>query len=152
MERYVKENRGNAVQAEDIYQEAFLTVWRNVQLERFSPESQADFSAYLFRVCKNKWIDVLRSKSFKSELFTDKELNREAETEYDEEEDRLIDLIKHHFDELGDSCKDLLSKFYYSKMSMREISEVKGWSEATARNSKYRCIQRLRELINRNSQ
>ncbi|MCO6497882.1 MAG: sigma-70 family RNA polymerase sigma factor [Chitinophagaceae bacterium] len=150
---FILSNRGTEVQAEDTYQESFLTVWRNVQLERFKPESEADFNAYLFRVCRNKWVDVLRSKTFKDTVLTEGHLFQSVTNEglYNDEIDKQIELIKAHFDALGNSCKEILSRFYFFKESLRDISTALGLTEASARNTKYRCIQKLRDLINHNS-
>jgi len=46
----VLKNSGTADDAGDLYQEAFLAVWRAVQTSRFLPVSEKEFSAYLFQV------------------------------------------------------------------------------------------------------
>ncbi|MEM9014340.1 MAG: sigma-70 family RNA polymerase sigma factor [Pseudomonadota bacterium] len=51
-------NRGeNPVSAEDIVQEVLVTAWRKADM--FDP-AKASFSTWIFRVTRNKWIDVRR--------------------------------------------------------------------------------------------
>ena len=56
-------------EAKDIYQEAFIIVWRNVQLEKFTPGNESEVAGYLFNVAKYKWIDHLRSNHFKKIVY-----------------------------------------------------------------------------------
>ena len=51
------------------------------------------------------------------------------------------------FKNLGDSCKELLSKFYFEKMSLNVIADLFDLDAASARNKKYRCMQKLRALV-----
>lgn len=60
------------------------------------------------------------------------------------EEQMSITLIA--FENLGKACKDLLTQFYFNKMSMKTIAENLNIEEASAKNKKYRCIQKLKEL------
>ena len=64
-----------------------------------------------------------------------------------EDENEYINTVKNHFDNLGENCKEVLSRFYYNKQSLKIIGQQFDWTEATARNNKYRCLQRLRELL-----
>ncbi len=145
---YIIKNRGNKEQAEDIYHEAFLSVWRNMQLEKFIPENENIFCAYLIRVARNKWIDYLRSGNFKYTVGMpemEKYENHNFEEIHEHEEQIIV--VKENFKKLGESCRNILKWFYYEKKSMREIAAEMDWTEATAKSNKYRCLQKLRELI-----
>lgn len=147
---YVTNNSGSKEQAEDIYHEAFLAVWRNMQLDRFTAESESSFRGYLIRVAKNKWIDYLRSKGFKVTAKLD-ELTHHTDTgqpEHKDETDEYIDKVVSGFSQLKENCRELLTLFYYKNKTMKKIAELFGWTEATARNNKYRCLQKLRDIIN----
>lgn len=146
VERYILNNSGTNDEAKDIYQEAFIAVWRNICLDRFQPLDETSLDGYLYKVAKNKWIDHLRTTK-RVQLVTLQELSDFEDTVWNEEEDLLLDRMKLNLKLLGDNCRDVLERFYYRKESMRSISEAMKWTEATARNNKYRCIQRLRELM-----
>jgi len=149
VERYILNNNGNSDESKDIYQEAFIAVWRNIQLNRFQPHDETSLDGYLYRVAKNKWIDQLRaSKRVQVVPLTEDVNDVAADTAaVNEEQDYFLDRIKENLKLLGDNCRDVLERFYYKKESMRSISEAMKWTEATARNNKYRCIQRLRYLL-----
>lgn len=55
---FVRRLSGDANEAEDITQEVFLKVWKN--LDRYDP--QQDFKAWLFAIARNTTIDWLRKR------------------------------------------------------------------------------------------
>lgn len=149
VERYVLENSGTTDEAKDIYQEAFISLWRNIQLDRFQPQHEASVDAYLFQIAKNKWLDHLRSVKKKHTVqLTDNFDQIEEIEEPGVNEQQQLKNIKKHFRQLGIICKEVLGQFYFYRQSMRTIAEKQNWTEATARNNKYRCLQQLRKLIN----
>ncbi|MES2772689.1 MAG: sigma-70 family RNA polymerase sigma factor [Bacteroidota bacterium] len=148
VERFVMNNKGTAEQAKDIYQDAFLAVWRNVQLGRFTPQNESALPGYLYQVAKNKWIDYLRSGYHKNTVRTnDIEKDYEPVDELPAEQSDYINKIKKGLQMLGDNCKELLGRYYYKNESLRTIAAAFNWTEATARNNKYRCIEKLRASV-----
>ncbi len=105
-------------------------------------------------MCKNKWIDQLRknkTRPVEAVGNADKLEARHIETEEDEKYKYLIQ-VRENFLQLGDKCREILSMFYYRKKNLKEIADQYGMTEASAKNSKYRCLQKLRELVFNNSQ
>lgn len=147
--QYVLQNNGSEEQAKDIYQEAFIAVWRNIQTGKFKIVENKSINAYLFQIAKYKWLDHLRSSAIKktSGLNNDHENMMTFEYSNDIDIERLT-LVKENFKKLGNNCKALLSKFYYRKQSLKEIAGELNITEATAKNNKYRCMERLRAMIN----
>lgn len=149
VERYVMENTGTSNEAKDIFQEAFIALWRNIQLGRFQPEYEGSLDAYLFSIAKNKWLDHLRNvKRNQTVSITIESNGIENIQELTEEENRSLKNIKESLKLLGDICREVLKRFYYQRQSMRTIAEEMNWTEATARNNKYRCLQQLRKFVN----
>lgn len=140
-------NNGNAEDARDIYQEAFLATWRNVQLERFVPARETDYSAYLFRIAKNKWIDHLRAHKNRRMVELVEDSTEEAEPGELTEVHNYLDQVKQQFERLGERCRDLLSKFYFQQLPLRRIAAHFSWTEASAKNNKYRCLKQLRDMV-----
>ena len=62
-----------------------------------------------------------------------------------EEEYERIKKLETVFQKLGDACRTLLQMFYYKKSSLKEVAEVMGITEKTAKNNKYRCMQSLKQ-------
>lgn len=152
IEVFVLQNRGTIAQAKDVYQEAFLAMYQNVKAEKFTPENETALQGYLYQIAKNKWRDVLRSSAFKKtrsleQSFYETEDNSSLEIEEIElEQQQQLKITMDAFSKLGVECKKLLTAFYFQKKSLREISENANYAEASARNKKYRCIQKLKEL------
>lgn len=150
VERYVLDNSGSIDEAKDIFQEAFIAVWRNIQLDRFQPQHSSSLDAYLLQVAKHKWLDQLRS-SKRAPVISLETNGVELIPELPEATLQQIGLIKAVFGKLGDLCQEVLQRFYYGKQSMRDIAAAMKWTEPTAKNNKYRCLQKLRELLNTNA-
>lgn len=143
---HVIRNSGSEDQAKDIYQEAFIACWRNVQEGKVHKESNME--AYLYTVARNKWTDHLRSAYTRNRVSTDaiaplQTIPVQEAHEMDEQEERM-ERMRKAFSELGDACRRLLTLFYFDQKSMNEISETIGIAPASARNQKYRCMERLK--------
>jgi len=144
---YVRQNSGNEDQAKDIFQEAFIVGWEQVKSGTFAPQNTTAFQGFLFQVAKNKWLDWVRSSKFK------KEVSLEGFGQNISEEDREVDLelkykqLKEGFEKLGENCQDLLNRFYFKKENLSELAKTNGWTHQTAKNNKYRCMEKLRKLI-----
>ncbi len=147
VENYILNNNGSADQAKDIYQEAFIVLWRNIQLDKFHAQNKTALAGYLYQISKNKWMDYLRSSHHKKITTLNDETNGLQAEVLPEEENNYIIAVKNNFNHLGENCKEVLTRFYYKKEPLKVIARRFDWTEATARNNKYRCLQRLRELL-----
>ena len=152
IETLILKNNGTVEQAKDIYQEAFIAVWKNVKQNKFSPENETAINGYLYTIAKNKWMDYLRSPAYKKRVSYD--TVKIAEPVYSHSEkldnaevfDKKLSVAMEAFEVLEEACKSLLIKFYFEKKSMREIAIELQLDAASARNKKYRCMQTLRGL------
>ena len=145
--RYVLKNNGNEQQAKDVYQEAFVAMWRNVREDKFKEDSLGSIGGYLFQIAKYKWLDHLRSAQYKNTTFINRDIEfEESLSDEDEAKSKKINRIMEAVDQLGEKCQILLKLFYFEKKSFREIAEIVEMDEASARNAKYRCQEQLRKL------
>lgn len=154
VEYFILNNNGNKQDAKDIFQEAFIVLWRKVRGGNFVPQNETGVEGFLYRVAKNKWLDYLRSAKYKkSESFdhlTDNRLMKENteiekdENHYEEKLSSAMAAFKH----LGKDCQVLLKKFYFEKKNMQEIAKELVIGSASVRNKKYRCMQSLKDLVN----
>lgn len=145
---FILQNSGSADEAKDVYQEAFIAVWKNVRKGKFEPQTQTSLNGYLYQIAKNKWIDYLRSAHNRR---TVSENQLYSVTSYSEEEiepdSENLELIIKAFYKLGEQCRNLLRLFYFRRRSYREIAGELEIKEASARNQKYRCMKKLQELV-----
>jgi RNA polymerase sigma factor (sigma-70 family) len=152
IEVLILKNSGSKDQAKDIYQDAFLAVWQNIKQNKFIPESESSVNGYLYIVAKNKWMDVLRSQSYKKTIVASKlnhfEIKAEENNGIDDDilKDKRLEDVMLAFKNLGEACKSLLRKFYFEKKSMNLIAEELAIDSASTRNKKYRCMQKLKEI------
>lgn len=153
IETLVLKNSGTKEQAKDIYQEAFITVWKNVKNNKFLPENETSINGYLYTIAKNKWMDYLRSPAYKKrvsyhaihETIPPTPIAENSSESFDQDE--KLTIAMKAFECLGEACKNLLTKFYFEKKSMKEIAIELQLDAASTRNKKYRCMQTLREMV-----
>ncbi len=149
VEVYILRNNGTKDQAKDFFQEAIIALWRAAKEGRFTAKNLDAAKGYLYTIAKNKWVDYLRSSRYKKEISS--EIVMTNHTNADEEIEDIdyelkLQKAQQAFKQLGASCKELLTKFYFEKMSLNEIANLLDLDAASARNKKYRCMQRLRGL------
>jgi len=152
IEYLVLNNNGSLEQAKDIFQEAYIAVWKNIKNNSFIPKNESAISGYLYTIAKNKWMDYLRSSEYKKKvsLTTMNHIHEKEDStifsENSKEHDQKLSIAMKAFKNLGNPCKELLTKFYFEKKSMNIIAEELSLDAASTRNKKYRCMQKLREL------
>ncbi|MGB3344663.1 MAG: sigma-70 family RNA polymerase sigma factor [Aequorivita sp.] len=145
--RYVLRNNGDEQQAKDVYQEAFLAMWRNVRDDKFTEDSKGNIGGYLFQIAKYKWLDYLRSKEYKNTTFINRDIEfEESQSDEDEAKRKKIKRIMAAVNQLGEKCQTLLKLFYFERKSYKEIAQIVEMDEASARNAKYRCQEELKKL------
>lgn len=145
--RYVIKNSGNEEQAKDIYQEAFVAMWRNIKENKFSAESETAINGYLFQIAKYKWLDHVRSARYKKTTFINREIEYdEPETDEIEAQNKKIKLIMDSIKQLGERCQLLMKLFYFERKPFKEIADIMDMDEASARNAKYRCQEQLKKI------
>lgn len=104
---------------------------------------------YLFEIAKRLWYEQLRRKKAVKELNdTLLKINgTEVEVELYPDTEKYIDILAE-IDKLGKRCKELLYHFYYLNRDWKTITEELGYiSEGSARNQKYKCLQRIRKNL-----
>lgn len=144
---FVLKNSGSAAEAKDIYQEAFVAMWKNIREDRFQPQSETSLNGYLFQIAKYKWLDHLRSATYKNTTLINREIEFfETTTEEDELKESRIKYIMTAIEKMGENCKELLKLFYFERKSYKKIAKLKQIDEAYARTAKYRCLEQLRKM------
>lgn len=150
IEALILKNSGSQEHAKDIYQEAFISMWNTIRNESFTPQNDTSLQGYLYQIAKNKWMDVLRSKRFKTTQSLTEERSLFLKQDDDLEDDDFDIKLKttmNAFKGLGQPCKDLLKTFYFEKKSLREIALELNIEETSVRNKKYRCMEKLRTTV-----
>ena len=134
-------------EAKDVYQFAIMTLYDNIRSEKLS-ELSSSVKTYLFAIGKHKILEQKKA----SVRFIPKIDDQIAEVPdvgkwEDEMYEESLQLVETCLDRLGEPCKSLLELYYYHSMSMEEIAERMNYKNRyTAKNLKYKCINRLRKI------
>ena len=144
--KYVVNNSGSSEAAADIYQETIIVLYENVQKPGF--ELNCQLQTFIFSIAKRLWLKQLRNNGHTLRFKDDEEEDvvdvSEEMTEHLKKESD-IEKMNACMEDLGEPCKTLLKDFYVYKLSMEEISEKFGYTNAdNAKTQKYKCLQRLK--------
>jgi RNA polymerase sigma factor (sigma-70 family) len=140
MVKMIIKNNGSEEEAKDIYQEALIVLWQKVLSEDFTLTSK--ISTYLYSVCQNLWRKELERKS----KLTNEESNNSEIVDIDKKE--RIEIINQCINDLGETCKKILTYYYFDKLSMNDIAEKMGFANSdTAKTKKYKCKKELDKKI-----
>jgi RNA polymerase sigma factor (sigma-70 family) len=145
--RIVKDN----MLAEDVMQEAFLTVFDKIK----TYQGQSAFGAWLKRVVVNKALDELKKKKLLFDsLETSVEVYKiEAEqavsNEYEAEITNKINNVKNALNQLPDGYRIVLSLYLFEGYDHEEISQILKVTESTTRSQLTRAKQKLIDILNK---
>lgn len=140
MTRLVLNNNGTEDEAKDIYQDAILIFWQKAKNPEFQLTSK--ISTFIYSICQNLWRKELERKSRLSG-----EIKEESEVlDFDRQE--RIKIINQAIQSMGDTCRKVLTHYYFDNMSMSDIAKKMGFANAdTAKTKKYKCKKELDALI-----
>jgi RNA polymerase sigma factor (sigma-70 family) len=148
IKNYVLLNSGNEADANDIFQEALIILYRKVKENNFKLTSS--LNTFLYSIAKLIWLKELSKKSKSASITSEMDFLTESDdiSELIDYNERL-NLYRQKYDELSDDCKKVLQMFLM-KVSIPEITKIMGYSsEQHTRNRRYRCkeslIKRIRE-------
>lgn len=142
---YVKQNSGNDDDANDIFQESIIVIYR--KLKEKSLILNCAFETYLYSVCKILWYKQLSRKKSEQNVALDSS-SMEIE-DYDQniadlaEKNERYRLYQKHFQMLGKDCQKLLQLFF-DNVPLKQIAQIMGYkSEKYAKKRKYKCKEYL---------
>ena len=143
---------GSLQDGEDIFQETVVTFIDLIRKGKFRRDSSV--KTFLVSVARNIWLNELKRKKSGDQRARIFETSR-GQIEQDiaenlnqrETREQLLSLMGH----LGESCRKILTLFYYENLPFDEIVGKMGYeTEQVARNKKYECMKELSDLIRKN--
>lgn len=139
-------NNGTEDEAKDIYQEAFIVLYENLQRPDF--QLRCSIRTFLYSVCRNRWLKRLQAKKIGTELKDIEEFFPFVEDSTVMEREAKLSLVESALQRLGEPCRTILEDYYLNEMSMAEIAEKMGYTNAdNAKTQKYKCFNRLKKII-----
>lgn len=155
IKRMVLQNNGNEDDAADILQEALVAIYHKARQGGF--QLTCPFEAFLYIVCKKKWLNVLnKRKSQPKVTLTEENRSILGEDSFLLAEESLVheqryQLLIEKLGELGASCRELL-KLSWSGKSMEEVAVLLDFTYGYARKKKSECMAKLVALVQKSAE
>jgi len=143
--------------ARDVYQEAFLRVYRNLHAFRFD----CSFHTWLYRIVTNICLDQLRKRKVRKEesavvetsegsidrMATYEEVSAAADPERTMWNRELKQRIEGALAELTPRERMVFELRHYQGLRLRNIGEILGTTEEAAKNCLFRATQKMRGVL-----
>lgn len=140
--RLIQNNKGTEEDAQDIFQDALSMIYDKARQDKL--HFNCAFKTYLYAVCRNMWLMVLRKKKTEGAMMKDTENDEVVDNSLVQDMTlaRRRQVFTTHLENLGEDCRRVL-KFFFAGKSLRQIAELMGFSEAYAKKRKFVCQQKL---------
>ncbi len=144
--RFVKKNNGNQEEAKDLFQDALLIIYLQTKREK-GLKLTCPFEAYLYTICKFRWINRLQKKSNTEVTLPDNfpyiDLSS-IEEDIMKRERRA--LYSKHFQKLGEQCRDIL-QLHFNGTKLKQVAEKYQISYDSIKQKISRCRKALTASI-----
>lgn len=144
---FVIKNSGTDEDAQDIFQEALILIYRRLKEE--SLNLTCAFKTYLYSVCRILWLRQLEKRKIKTDGLVDNQVfvHLEEQVEDQAKEQERFRLYQKHFGTLRKDCQEILQLFL-KKVPLKEIAKmVNISSEKYLKKRKYECKEMLIKRI-----
>ena len=140
MTKIVLSNSGTEDEAKDVYQDALVVFWQKATSGKLVLTSK--MSTYIYSICLNLWRKELDRKSRLANEEKDSAVHR------DDDKVERAKIINACIQQLGETCKKVLTYYYFDGLSMQDIADKLGFANTnTAKTKKYKCKMKLDELV-----
>ena len=137
--------------AEEVYQDVFIKVFKNIKLY---DEEKSSVKTWIMRIAYNEAVSWLRHKRPTMLYFEDRE-GRSDELSDDVVEETLghpnsetVQLIRAAMNHLPPDERAIITMFYYDEMSLKEIAYVTESIPSTVASKLSRTRKKLCKIIN----
>jgi RNA polymerase sigma factor (sigma-70 family) len=137
---------GNAGEAEDILQEAFLDAFTKIKDFR----QETTFGLWLKQIVVSRSINLLRKRKLELvELGDEVDNITDEEADDDEDVEYKVALIKEAMKELPEGYRVVISLYLLEGYDHEEIGQILDITENTSRTQFLRAKRKLSEILNR---
>ena len=139
-----------AENAEEVYQDVFVKVFRNIR--QFDAD-RSSLRTWILRIAYNEAISFLRRKRLPVVYFEDRghEADKLSDAEVDETlgnvSTETVQLIRAALKHLPPEERALITMFYYEERSLKEIADITGAIPATIASRLCRTRKKLCRII-----
>lgn len=149
LSNYIKQNQGSEQDSEDIFQEVIVTFIEVVKNDKFRGEST--IRTFLYSLMRYTWLNELKRRN--RTLLREEKYGMGVEGDEKDVSHFIIEreskkLVITMIERLGDTCKKILTAYYYDRLSMKEILPLVNYeNEQVLRNKKYKCLKSLEQML-----
>lgn len=142
--KFVKNMGGNFHDAKDIFHDA-LVVYFEIKPQLI----HASVQAYILGIAKHLWIRKFNQSKFSVSLDSmEQQIVIPADFYSEVNNKRLLRILES----AGKKCMDLLRAFFYEKLNVKSLVHRLGYSnEHSASVQKYKCLEKVREVVKEKS-
>ncbi|HBV87092.1 MAG TPA: RNA polymerase sigma factor SigZ [Desulfosporosinus sp.] len=143
LKRFIKKRVANEQDADDIFQEIYLKIHKNIG----SVMNEDKLHAWIYRVARNTITDYYRRNQYKFEI-TD--LTEDLESSTDEEisaNNEIASCLKVMVDSLPETYKQAILLTEFQNMTQKELSEKLGISISGGKSRVQRARKMLKEML-----
>lgn len=122
IQKFVKNNSGQKLDAEDLFQDAMLVLVEKLHNDDF--KLTASINTYLFAICKNLWFKKLRDQNYQLTL------EQISETKFQESiaisienEMSYLEKLKSYLTKITDHCSKLINDIFFNHKPIEAIQE-----------------------------
>lgn len=134
---------GNAVEAEDVMQEAFLKALTKID----TYEGKVSFGAWLKKIVINRSLDQLKKRKVKFEELNEK-IPDEQPAHFDLSEIQM-EQLKKAIQQLPDGYRVVLSLYLLEGYDHEEIAQILGITNVSSRSQFLRAKLKLRQMLHK---
>ena len=148
---YITNNNGNKEEADDIFQDVVINLYRKIKTKELSEIENIE--GYIYLACKNLWVNRTNKLNKRNSLDSVQEFEETSNNALNSIiDDEKKSAFKSLINQVGERCKELLYNVIYNQLSMEEIAEKMSFANANAaKTHHYRCKQKLAELVENDS-
>lgn len=131
----------DAMEAEDVMQEAFLSAFKKMK----SYKGEVSFGAWLKKIVVNRSLDYLKKRKVQFEEINER--TTEVEDYHMPTKEVNVKLLQNAIQELSDGYRVVLSLYLIEGYDHEEISQILNISNSSSRTQLLRAKNKLREIL-----
>lgn len=146
--KHIQKNNGSKAEAEDIFHDALIVLFKQVKLGKYNREHDPD--GYVFVISRNLWLNHAKRQNRSVPLDShDPPAQDDIHQSIVSEEWR--EQVMALMTTLGERCRELLSLTIFHNLRLTDIMEKMGFGSIDVVKTKhYKCKQRLIKAVKEN--
>ncbi|MHC4132661.1 MAG: RNA polymerase sigma factor [Planctomycetota bacterium] len=141
--KYFYRLTGNREISDDLLSELFVRL-----VEKIGTYRGGSFESWLFKTASNLFHDYLRDRLRQQKVFKAGQDQLEVKLQGVENfDDERVDELQQQLEKLDADTKELILLRFYSQLSFKELSEIRGEPIGTVLSRVHRGFKKLRELM-----